>query len=420
MKTTARPTILVVDDNPANLLAVEAALAPLALDVVKATSGDDALRCVLHQTFDLVILDVLMPGMDGFETAQRIRERDCDSEVPILFLTAFPLASGIVRGYAEGAAEYIEKPIDARLLRSTVTTLMSARDGPAGAHRTPRAGILVVDDNPSNLMAVGSALAALQEDVVTVTSGEAALQALEVRDYAVVLLDVVMPGADGFETARAIRNHPRVGGVPIILTSGIVRAADAVARGYAVGAVDFLFMPAEPDIIRSKVAVFVELYKKRLRAVRRLEALQEQLLLSDRLVSIGSLAAGIAHEINNPLAAVTTNLELVGQALSRCQEAVRRSAEADPSAEGQSACRAAVLSALADTGTMVADAREGAKRIGVITGDIKLFSRGDDVRMGPVDTHAVIESTARMCWNEIRPPGAPDQGLWGCACGTGL
>ncbi len=96
------------------------------------------------------------------------------------------------------------------------------------------------------------------------------------------------------------------------------------------------------------------------------------------------------------------------------------SAEADPSAEGQSACRAAVLSALADTGTMVADAREGAKRIGVITGDIKLFSRGDDVRMGPVDTHAVIESTARMCWNEIRPPGAPDQGLWGCACGTGL
>lgn len=122
--------------------------------------------------------------------------------------------------------------------------------------------ILIVDDQPENLLALAAVLEPLRHRVVQASSGEEALKRLLEDDFAVILLDVQMPGLDGFETAEYIKRRERTRQVPIIFLTAIDKESHHVFRGYSVGAVDYLFKPFEPEILRSKVVVFVELHQK--------------------------------------------------------------------------------------------------------------------------------------------------------------
>ena len=118
---TERASILLVDDRPENLLALEAILAPLDQDLVRASSGEEALRKLLRADFALILLDAQMPGMDGFETAARIKRRLRTKDVPIIFLTAVDKdPNSSYRGYVAGAADYLSKPFDPWILRAKV------------------------------------------------------------------------------------------------------------------------------------------------------------------------------------------------------------------------------------------------------------------------------------------------------------
>jgi signal transduction histidine kinase len=126
----------------------------------------------------------------------------------------------------------------------------------------PKVNILMVDDHPENLVALEAILDSLGQNLVKATSGTEALRCLLDQDFAVILLDVQMPGMDGFETATLIRQRPRSQHTPIIFITAINRSDTHVSRGYSLGAVDYLFKPIEPEILISKVAVFVSLHKK--------------------------------------------------------------------------------------------------------------------------------------------------------------
>ena len=123
------------------------------------------------------------------------------------------------------------------------------------------ANILIVDDLPENLLALRAVLEPLGHRIVEANSGEEALKRLLDEDFAVALLDVQMPGLDGFETAEYIRRRERSQHLPIIFLTAIDKETHHVFRGYSVGAVDYLFKPYEPEILRSKVSVFVELHE---------------------------------------------------------------------------------------------------------------------------------------------------------------
>jgi PAS domain S-box-containing protein len=114
--------ILLVDDHPPNLLALEAALAPLGQRMVRAGSGEDALTRLRQEQFAVVLLDVMMPGMDGFGTADRVRARDHADPVPIIFMTAGDTPS--LQGYAHGAVDYVYKPFDPTVLRAKVAVFV--------------------------------------------------------------------------------------------------------------------------------------------------------------------------------------------------------------------------------------------------------------------------------------------------------
>ncbi|MEO7036407.1 MAG: response regulator [Polyangiaceae bacterium] len=140
--------------------------------------------------------------------------------------------------------------------------LEAAVPRPVASLEPARAKILLVDDQPKNLLALNAMLEPLGQELVQACSGKEALRHLLRDDFALVLLDVQMPVLDGYEVAELIRAREKSRAVPIIFLTAIHRDQRLVARAYTVGAVDYILKPIDPEILRSKVAVFIELYQK--------------------------------------------------------------------------------------------------------------------------------------------------------------
>src|SRR5579883_2097585 len=149
--------------------------------------------------------------------------------------------------------------------------------GPTGPAAAPnqRMKILLVDDTPENLVSLEATLSGLGEELVFANSGREALRHVLNDDFAVILLDVRMPDIDEFETAELIRSRPRSKQIPILFLTGY-RNEEHLFRGYDLGAVDFLFKPIVPEILRSKVAVFVELSRSNARLREQADELRKQ------------------------------------------------------------------------------------------------------------------------------------------------
>jgi signal transduction histidine kinase len=195
-----------------------------------------------------------------------------------------------------------------------------------------KANILLVDDQASNLLALEAILEDLGQNLVRATSGEEALRRLLDDDFAVILMDVKMPDLDGIDTAALIRERERSAHTPIIFLTAFERSEVEVFKGYRLGAVDYLFKPPQPEVLRSKVAVFVELYLKteqvreqaeQLRQSERqrweMERLREEAArekkIADTLKEIDrrkdEFLAMLAHELRNPLAPLLNAAHLV-------------------------------------------------------------------------------------------------------------
>lgn len=140
-----------------------------------------------------------------------------------------------------------------------------------------KASILLVDDRPENLIALEAALEPLDQDLVTANSGEEALRLLLRQEFAVILLDVQMPGLDGFDTAIQIKEREKTKDIPIIFLTAISREPHHALRGYSTGAVDYMSKPFDPWVLRAKVAVFVDLYEKNALLKRQKELLAQRL-----------------------------------------------------------------------------------------------------------------------------------------------
>ncbi|NUO99080.1 MAG: response regulator [Nonomuraea sp.] len=158
--------------------------------------------------------------------------------------------------------------------------------------------ILLVDDNEESLVALEAVLRPLQQRLFKARSGQESMKLMLRNDFAVVLLDVLMPGMDGFETAAHIKRLDQTRDVPIIFLTGTEPNSGSAFRGYAVGAVDYLTKPFDPWVLRSKVAVFIELFRKN-------AVLVEQTALLTQLVQDNEVMSDFARR----LAAVEARLE---------------------------------------------------------------------------------------------------------------
>jgi signal transduction histidine kinase len=197
---------------------------------------------------------------------------------------------------------------------------------------TPK--ILIVNDDPASLFALASLLARWAEDngctVLTARSGEEALRQVLQHEFAVILLDVNMPGMDGFETAEAIHSRPRSAAIPIIFITAYLADEMHRLKGYEKGAVDYLFTPVIPQMLQAKVGVFVAMARKTLELQSHAEALRARTLelsaLNERLEqekrereaavsenkAKDEFLAMLGHELRNPLSAISSAATLIG------------------------------------------------------------------------------------------------------------
>ncbi|WP_224247718.1 GAF domain-containing protein [Hyalangium gracile] len=190
--------------------------------------------------------------------------------------------------------------------------LFSAQESPAASRRPVETGdaftpsVLLVDDNPANLLSLEAILAPLEVRLAKAASGEQALRLLLAEEFAVILLDVQMVGMDGYETATLIKQRERTRNIPIIFLTAYSRDEADVRAGYAHGAVDFLQKPFSPDVLRSKVAVFIELFRAQQQVRRQAELLRQQ----------EALAREAAHRAADYIARLQTLTSRLAEATS--------------------------------------------------------------------------------------------------------
>src|SRR6266403_5187485 len=171
--------------------------------------------------------------------------------------------------------------------------------------------ILIVDDSRDKLVALESILVDLRVNIVKARSGKEALRRLLAEDFAVVLLDVRMPGMDGFETATLIRERSRTAHTPIIFITAFPDETH-VARGYSLKAVDYIFTPVVPDVLRTKVAVFADLHRMTAQVKRQAESLRQRAAQLHRL-STASLEINGAQSLDDMVKVVADSArEILG------------------------------------------------------------------------------------------------------------
>ncbi len=208
--------------------------------------------------------------------------------------------------------------------------------------------ILIVDDRPENLLALEMIFDDEPCDIVRASSGNDALARVIEQEFAVVLLDVQMPEMDGFETAELMRSNKKTMNVPIIFLSAISKEQQHIFKGYEAGAVDYIFKPLEPEILKNKVRVFLRLHNQRKaltitndtlqqtveelkKSNRKILEQRKSVIEEERLKVLLEMAGATAHELNQPLMTLLGNIELMELAwenretAAECLESIKES-----------------------------------------------------------------------------------------------
>jgi PAS domain S-box-containing protein len=256
--------VLVVDDNPVARQAYLSMLETFHFRARAARSGEEALALIANETFDVVLMDWKMPGMDGLETTRRLRALPARANLPVLMMTAHGSEGLAQDAERAGASACLDKPLKAStLLERVIESLDRARGGPAAmreripestdAERVRGARVLLVEDNALNRRLAGEILAEAGAQVDMAENGRDAVEAVTYGTYDLVLMDVQMPVMDGLDATRLIRRLPQSRGLPILAMTANAMQSDR-QECLEAGMDDFLSKPIDSARLLESIA----------------------------------------------------------------------------------------------------------------------------------------------------------------------
>ncbi len=277
--------------------------------------------------------------------------------------------------------------------------------------------VLIVDDTPTNLEVISETLSDAGFDVAIATSGDRALQQIERCLPDLILLDVMMPGIDGFETCRRIKANPRTHHIPIIFMTAL-SDTDSKVQALEMGAVDYVAKPFHEKEVLARVRTHLQLHYLNQNLADQvaqrnaeLQASQLQLIQSEKMSALGNLVAGVAHEINNPIGCVVGNVHAVEESIEDLFHIIDLYSQRlpEPDAELREELDAIDLDYLRqDLPKLVKAMKDGGDRIKSISRSLRTFSRADTDTQQKFNLHEGIDSTIlilrhRLKANEQRP-----------------
>jgi two-component system NtrC family sensor kinase len=262
--------------------------------------------------------------------------------------------------------------------------------------------VLLVDDSVTNLEFLARYLEEFDYRLLFATSGERALEVAKASVPDLVLLDIMLPGIDGYETCRRLKNDPALQEIPVLFLSALDKVSDKV-RGFDVGGVDYISKPVQKEELVARVRTHLELFRIRRenRAfAQEMEALAEKraqaLLHADRLSTLGTLSAGVAHEINNP----TTFISVGVQALSKIWVEVDAALTAQIARSGSAIER--LKFAQKTVPDIIANIRSGISRIQSVVSALKTYTHAGASHKKPCDVSQCITEALALCHNRLK------------------
>jgi DNA-binding response OmpR family regulator len=248
--------ILLIEDNPLTLQVLIEHLKKMGHRTTVARSGEEALRQIGMQKPDLILLDIMLPGMDGYETCRRLKRNMTTKDIPVIVLTVLSNTEEKVKAYEAGAVDFLTKPIDFKEVAARIQTRLTLQrlqrrlktrasvissDGKVAANGVSP-NILIVEDNPMTLQLLLKYLAGMGFESTGVQTGEEALNIVRQTVPDLILLDVMLPGIDGFETCRRLKSSAVTREIPIIFMTALSETHDKV-KAFESGAVDYITKP---------------------------------------------------------------------------------------------------------------------------------------------------------------------------------
>lgn len=251
-----KPAVLLIDDDETSLSVLARRLEGEDYDVSQATSGPAALEMLEIQHFDLILLDVYMPGMDGPDVLTRIKTNPRLQNIPVIMLSADGTQQIVKHCLLAGATDYLNKPLVIGLASQRIARCLIGNaeaytrySQPPYRHGEP---VLVVDDNELTRELITGVIRNIGYTPVPVPGGREALAALDRQIFALALLDVRMPDVDGMEVLRRIRENPRYGDLPVIMVSA-ENDSRTIVKCIESGASDYVTKPFEAIFLRARI-----------------------------------------------------------------------------------------------------------------------------------------------------------------------
>jgi two-component system NtrC family sensor kinase len=391
-------TVLIIDDSATFREELKSVLESSGYAVLTAPSGEDGLRVAVDARPAAIVVDGVLPGIDGATVIRRIRADAALRRTPCILLTASEERSGELKALDAGADAYVRKEEDTAIILARVTAVL--RSG--GAHSPVDTTssllgpmrILTVDDSPTYLHEVAAQLRQEGYDVVPARSGEEALELLAVQSVDCILLDLVMPGLSGQETCRRIKGTAVWRDIPLIMHTAL-EAQDDIIEGINAGADDYVAKSSDLDVLRARVRA--QLRRKQFEDENR--GIREQLLQKE----VEVVAANSARELAEARAVFVEQLERKNSEL----EAFSYSVSHDLRAPLRSIDGFSQLLLDKHAGNLDAEAqeylrfvREAAQRMGELIDDLLLLSRVGraELRRDRID----LSSIARVVAEELK------------------